>query len=201
MFESKVTGKSEALAYSVLTTLQFFNKIPIGKLNKPSPGKPGRPSLSQSSLRKKDVDYQKKKTKWRESEGVQHRDWVAAGNEGERETRQDAGRKQLSPDIRMLWRHLTGRESCSLQLSFHRRPRTTFLFLQPASSRQHVCGQTGSCSLRWDARSLSTCIANVLVPCAWVFGRRCHMENPPNTKPLCTRVSCDSGQNMLHHLY
>lgn len=35
---------------------------------------------------------------------------------------------------------------------------------EPASSRHHVSGQTGSCSLRWDARSSSTtCIANVLV--------------------------------------
>lgn len=61
--------------------------------------------------------------------------WVMEGNEREIKKNQREQREmQLSPSIQMLWQQLTGRESCSLLLSFHhccpptRLPNAHFLF-------------------------------------------------------------------------
>lgn len=112
---------------------QYFHHEPIGR-------KRGYRGYRQRSSARP-VVLKRKATKrwdivrWRRRKKREQATWVIEGNEGERKKNQGMQReKQLSPSIRMLWQQLTGRESCSLLLSFHHRcpptrlPNACFLF-------------------------------------------------------------------------
>lgn len=86
---------------------------------------------------------------------------MAAGNERERKTRRGRReKKQLSGGIGMRWRHLTGRESCSLRLKLpasatHQLPHPSLI------PPPHAMASLGRLAA---AACAGTLHANVLVP-------------------------------------
>lgn len=129
-----------------------------------------------------------KRERGSEREAKARRGWVAAGNEGERKTREDAERKQLSRGIRMRWRHLTGRESCSLRLSLHRRPRATLPSPSPPPHAIMSLGRLAAAAGRMHVSPLPLLLA--LQVCLFPV-EVLNMERPLNTKPLCVYVYID----------
>lgn len=108
---------------------KFCSKIPTSSgRNAIPPALETWKTLFATSLRKEELArcwLSNRKEEVKGKRRATEAEWQQEMRESERHG-EDAERKQLSGGIRMRWRHLTGRESCSLRLSFRHQPSPGF---------------------------------------------------------------------------